>query len=193
MPAKRERPEENMSDSKAVTGREAFEKWFLTCTEQPTIWEAWQAAQSADREEFELLNSQNRDLAHEVSLLLEQIGVLKAEIEQDGQMFIDSKKLILDAQGRAKSAEHKLTESGEAVKEAQRFVGKVLESQRPEPGDIDGGTIQEWLTECGFYAATEVKEPCDEGEESCDCAEFGFPTTCYRHTEAARAALRRVP
>jgi hypothetical protein len=74
--------------------------------------------------------------------------------------------------------------------QAMRFVGFVLESQDGEPGDLDGGTIQEWLTTCGFLKEVEVTEPCDP--ENCICAEFGFPTICYRRTDLARKAREEV-
>ncbi|HZR56337.1 MAG TPA: hypothetical protein VFA74_05660, partial [Terriglobales bacterium] len=70
--------------------------------------------------------------------------------------------------------------------QAMRFVGYILESQSPEPGDLDGGEIQELLTKCGFLKETAVTEPCDP--ENCTCAEFGMPTTCYRWTDLARKA-----
>jgi hypothetical protein len=47
-------------------------------------------------------------------------------------------------------------------------------------GDVDGGELQDKATELGILIAHEVSEPCCE---SCNCAEYGFPTTCYRQAE----------
>jgi hypothetical protein len=52
-------------------------------------------------------------------------------------------------------------------------------------GDIDGGALQDALTECGLLTPTEVHAPCDP--EACQCAEYGeFPVVCYRWADAAR-------
>ena len=75
-----------------------------------------------------------------------------------------------------------------AKQQALKLVGILLESQNPEPGDVDGGAIQDWLTKCGFLKETPVTEPCDS--ENCVCAEFGMPTTCYRWTKLAREARK---
>jgi len=48
-----------------------------------------------------------------------------------------------------------------------------------EPGDIDGGDLQDHAEKIGLLTATEVTEPCSE---NCACAEYygDFPMTCYR-------------
>lgn len=47
-----------------------------------------------------------------------------------------------------------------------------------EGGEVDGGDLQEWLSEAGVLVETTVNEPCCD---SCVCADFSdFPTTCYR-------------
>ena len=52
-------------------------------------------------------------------------------------------------------------------------------------GDIDGGALQDALTERGLLTPTEVHAPCDP--EACQCAEYGeFPVVCYRWADAAR-------
>lgn len=46
-------------------------------------------------------------------------------------------------------------------------------------GDIDGGALQDALTDCGLLTPVEVTAPCDP--ETCQCAEYAdFPVTCYR-------------
>lgn len=47
-------------------------------------------------------------------------------------------------------------------------------------GDLDGGTLQEWLTEAGVLVPVRMEKPC--GENFCACAEAGaiFPEDCYR-------------
>jgi hypothetical protein len=68
------------------------------------------------------------------------------------------------------------------------LAGRLLESQSPEWGDVDGASIEEWLIECGLLKSVDVTEPCDP--ENCVCAEFGFPSKCNRKTELGKAAYR---
>jgi hypothetical protein len=87
-----------------------------------------------------------------------------------------------------------LTEAARRLRTAARwqagawFAGVVLNEWRECPGDIDGGDVQEWLTDAGLLQPTEMSEPCSE---ECDCAGFGadFPTDCYRITDAGFAAI----
>ena len=70
------------------------------------------------------------------------------------------------------------------VPDYARFAVLVLRASRMDMGDVDGGDIQDWATECGLLEKVTVTEPC-AGE--CRCAEYGdFPTTCYRETAATR-------
>lgn len=75
-----------------------------------------------------------------------------------------------------------------ALRKHQHFVGLVLDSQVPEPGDLDGFSIEEFAIKCGFYVPTPVTEPCHE--EACVCAELGFPTTCNRWSNSAQEAVK---
>jgi hypothetical protein len=48
-----------------------------------------------------------------------------------------------------------------------------------EGGEVDGGELQDLLSEAGVIVPTTVDEPCGE---DCNCADYDaeFPTTCYR-------------
>ncbi len=71
-----------------------------------------------------------------------------------------------------------------------RFAGKALNEARMESiGDWDGGDIQDAMVACDLLVAADANESCGEG---CVCAEFGFPTVCYRLTELAKRCLFRV-
>lgn len=67
------------------------------------------------------------------------------------------------------------------------FAGMILRTQQPEPGDVDGFTIEDLAIQSGMYFQVEVGGPC--GEE-CQCAEVGFPTKCNRLTDAGKQAIR---
>jgi hypothetical protein len=65
------------------------------------------------------------------------------------------------------------------------FGRMVLEESRDLLSDIDGGWMQDTAVKCGLLQPVEVEESCGD---NCRCGEFtGFPTTCYRLTDAARA------
>jgi hypothetical protein len=81
-------------------------------------------------------------------------------------------------------------ETGTQYAQFAKFAGRILESQRSEAGDLDGAFIEECLIECGLYKPTKVTKPCGA---NCQCAEFGFPTTCNKLTDAAREALAALP
>lgn len=66
-----------------------------------------------------------------------------------------------------------------------RFGAMVLDEARDALGDLGGDWLQDTAVECGLLEAVEVTEPCDP--ETCRCAEYGFPTQCYRRTDAAKA------
>lgn len=69
-----------------------------------------------------------------------------------------------------------------------RFVGEALsESRVEEIGDWDGGDIQQAMEDAGLLAPREVTEACNP--ESCRCAEYGFPTTCFRITPLGKKAI----
>ena len=77
-----------------------------------------------------------------------------------------------------------------------RFLKAVMESARDSSGcDVDGGWVQDYATDTGILVAVPVTEPCGEGE-NCVCAEYGFPTECYRYSQPfkdLRSALDAAP
>lgn len=68
------------------------------------------------------------------------------------------------------------------------FARKVIESSSFRGCDADGGDVQEWAVEAGILRPVVVMQACREDSDGCACAEFGFPTTCYRFTARAAAA-----
>lgn len=69
-----------------------------------------------------------------------------------------------------------------------RLAGKLLE-QLGDGGVPDGGEMQELLVEAGVIAPVEVTESCGE---NCNCAEWDFPTTCYRKTPLGDYCVARA-
>ena len=82
------------------------------------------------------------------------------------------------------------TAHAEAIASAARVLANfglaVLGEMRVDLwGDIDGGWAQDAAEKCGVIEPHEVTEPCRP--EGCRCAEYGFPCTCYRDSEAVKA------
>jgi hypothetical protein len=68
----------------------------------------------------------------------------------------------------------------------RRLVAWLIECAR-DADEIDGAELQEMLTKEGVFRPVKVSERCGE---TCACAEYdGFPTDCYRLTDAGRAAV----
>ncbi|SDI41343.1 hypothetical protein [Pseudomonas abietaniphila] len=53
-----------------------------------------------------------------------------------------------------------------------------------EGGYLDGADVQDIGVRCGVLTVHEVKERCGE---VCACAEYGFPTECYRKTSVTQS------
>lgn len=70
--------------------------------------------------------------------------------------------------------------SGPTREALLKFASKVVE-QCLDGCDVDGGDVQDWAVEAGLLIPTEVNDACGE---YCSCAEWGFPTTCYKYCEA---------
>lgn len=70
----------------------------------------------------------------------------------------------------------------------ERLAIEVLDASRENMTDVDGGWLQDKATDLGILVETRVTEACNE--EFCACAEYGFPSECYRYTDAVQA--RRV-
>lgn len=62
----------------------------------------------------------------------------------------------------------------------RKFARKVIFPALHDGLDIDGGDVQDWAVGAGLLAPHEVTEACDP--DACRCAEWGFPSTCYRPT-----------
>lgn len=68
-----------------------------------------------------------------------------------------------------------------------RFAARVLHASREFMTDVDGADIQEFGIDAGLLEPFKVDEPCGE---ACECAVgYDFPTTCYRYTQEAHAAV----
>lgn len=70
------------------------------------------------------------------------------------------------------------------------FGAAVLKSHRNdgEPGDVDGGALQELAEKHGLLEQRTVNEPCREG---CSCAVYGdFPSTCFFIPDDVAAVLK---
>lgn len=61
-----------------------------------------------------------------------------------------------------------------------KFARWAISESAFKGSDLDGGDIQGQAVALGLLKEVLATEPC--GEE-CDCAEFGFPLTCYRFTD----------
>lgn len=70
----------------------------------------------------------------------------------------------------------------ERKKDSERLRAFAQEAVNalPEFG-LDGGELQDLAVKHRLLKPEERTEPCCE--EACICAEYGFPTTCYRKTE----------
>lgn len=127
------------------------------------------------------------------------IGKLeRAEAERDAATlaFAAARDTAHDFEDRLTTADNKL-HAAEAIASAARALATFglacLDEARKELGDLDGGWVQDTAEKLGVLTPHEVTEPCDP--EHCVCAEYGFPTTCYRDSEATkacRAALAAV-
>lgn len=67
--------------------------------------------------------------------------------------------------------------AGEALVFANELISGALEG-----GDFSGADIQELAVKHGLLREERREEACRE--EGCACAEYGFPTECYRKTAA---------
>ena len=68
-----------------------------------------------------------------------------------------------------------------------RFGRAVMDAHwGNDSSGIDGDVVQDLAVETGVLHEVAVSEPCGE---TCACAEWGFPMTCFRYTDAATAAL----
>ncbi len=80
----------------------------------------------------------------------------------------------------------------EPIRKLAAFGWACLQEHRQEMADIDGFAAQDMAIAAGVLVTREVTEPCGEG---CQCAEFGFPSTCYfidADCRAVGATLERV-
>ncbi len=60
------------------------------------------------------------------------------------------------------------------------LAGWLLDQRAAYPAEgIDGGDLQDALEKYGFLGEFKATEPCFD---NCECAEFGFPSSCYRQT-----------
>lgn len=67
------------------------------------------------------------------------------------------------------------------------FALAVLKDSRDNIGcDVDGALVQEQATAHGLLDDVLVTECCGD---YCNCAEFGFPTSCYQYSPAVLKAL----
>ncbi|SDI64587.1 hypothetical protein SAMN04487926_12121 [Paraburkholderia steynii] len=75
-----------------------------------------------------------------------------------------------------------------------KFAGLVLKDHRNDgyPGDVDGGSIQQWALDSGLIEVRTVYERCGE---NCSCAEFVGADAwldgveCFFTTDAGKAAI----
>ncbi len=67
--------------------------------------------------------------------------------------------------------------AGEPVAFANELISGALQG-----GDFSGADIQELAVKHGLLREERREEPCRD--EGCACAEYGFPTECYRKTAA---------
>ena len=76
----------------------------------------------------------------------------------------------------------------EAVTPLEQFAIAVLrESRDIEPGDVDGGFIQDKAEELGLLVKVRVTESCGE---LCHCAEYDdFPQDCLCYSVEVKKAM----
>jgi hypothetical protein len=86
--------------------------------------------------------------------------------------------------GRAADALRASPPEAEGPSPLELFAMEVIDNSREYMGDVDGGWIQDRAAALGILVETPVTEAC--GEE-CQCAEFGFPSECYRYSAAVQA------
>lgn len=104
----------------------------------------------------------------------------RAKVIRDARAWVErssfSKKGWIDALCLALLAERARAERLAA------FVRELFADN--ERGDWDGADLQELGVRHRVLLEVPVTEPCvpsgEEYEGGCACAEFGFPTTCYR-------------
>ena len=80
-------------------------------------------------------------------------------------------------------------EEAERYKAAAMFAGKVIAEIRDSLADLDGGWLQNTMTECGMLECVTLQGSC--GDE-CRCDEWNRSDEereCYRLTDAARTAI----
>ncbi len=68
----------------------------------------------------------------------------------------------------------------------ERFALAVLEESRDEPGDLDGGWIQDEAEKLGLLVRVEVVSSCGD---SCNCAYKDFPQDCLRYSPEVEALV----
>jgi len=89
---------------------------------------------------------------------------------------------------------HQATEPKEMISQEyagkyRRVVGSIIEIMgEGRCCELDDGEIQEILVEYGILEEFKAIESCGE---NCRCAEIGFPSDCYRLTEAGKSARRK--
>lgn len=59
-----------------------------------------------------------------------------------------------------------------------------------EGGLLDAYDIQEMAVKHGLLTIVETNEPC--APDGCQCAEYGFPAECYRHTVVMKNAVAKL-
>lgn len=72
------------------------------------------------------------------------------------------------------------------------FAAAVLDQSRNNgyPGEVCGGWLQDKAEALGVLVAVPVHAPCRDLETGdCPCAEYGFPTECYRLEAMVQATM----
>lgn len=64
--------------------------------------------------------------------------------------------------------------AGEEVENLREFAAWTMAAHLET---LEGCDIEDKAVELGLMDRVEAKEPCGEG---CQCADYGFPSTCYR-------------
>lgn len=79
-------------------------------------------------------------------------------------------------------------EAKDAEPNWKAFALAVLINARDSLGsDVDGGLVQDVAAEYGLLEKEAVTESC--GSEYCACAEYGFPTECFRYSAGTIKAI----
>lgn len=71
------------------------------------------------------------------------------------------------------------------VERLRLFSGRILNASREHMTDVDGGDVEAFALETGLMEPFRATESCGDW---CGCA-GNFPATCYRYTDAGRAAI----